>query len=263
MGKRYHNEKWLREQYWDKEKTTGDIAEMCGVTPTTISDWMGKRDIPTRPLSEAREKYQSEEWLQKQYHKKSRSIHDIADSLDVNHETIRYWMDKHEIERRNRKSAAFESARSRVPEKLKDEEWLREKYHGDNMTQEEIGELVGRASFAVHRELVRQGIETHSEGPRSGEDSPFWKGGKPKRYGHNWERQREKAIQRDEEQCRVCGMSRQKHREKYGRDIDVHHIDPIVSYDNPEDANELDNLITLCRDDHLEWEGIPLVPQTD
>jgi predicted HNH restriction endonuclease len=40
----------------------------------------------------------------------------------------------------------------------------------------------------------------------------------------------------------------------------VHHITPIRDFDTPEEANTLDNLITLCEPCHAQWEGLYLRP---
>lgn len=58
---------------------------------------------------------------------------------------------------------------------------------------------------------------------------------------------REKAIQRDGEKCVACGLTRQVHHEKYGRDITVDHIDNNgVNKPKHLKNNSLDNLQTLC-----------------
>ena len=87
-----------------------------------------------------------------------------------------------------------------------------------------------------------------------GEDNPRWKGGKKNFYGSNWQEQRRKAIQRDNERCVDCGSV---------EDLHVHHIIPIKEFDEDyESANDLDNLVTLCRGCHNKWEKItPLKPQ--
>lgn len=63
------------------------------------------------------------------------------------------------------------------------------------------------------------------------------------RFGGN----RETAILRDGSRCVKCGMSRDEHKEKFGRDITVDHIDgkglrSPVHLKN----NEFSNLQTLC-----------------
>lgn len=95
----------------------------------------------------------------------------------------------------------------------------------------------------------------------SGSDHWDWNGGKEDYYGPTWQRQREKRIQLDGEQCVVCGMSKEEHKDAYSKDLEVHHIRPIKTFDNYEIANELDNLRTMCVGCHRHWEGIPIVPQ--
>lgn len=92
-----------------------------------------------------------------------------------------------------------------------------------------------------------------------GKDHPNWQGGDSYiDYGSNWKPQRRKAKERDDYECQVCGMTK----EEQGYALDVHHIVPIESYDDPKDANRLQNLITLCRGHHRKYEGWNLIPQT-
>ena len=84
-----------------------------------------------------------------------------------------------------------------------------------------------------------------------GENNHRWKGGYPGYYGANWQRQRKKALDRDDYTCQVCGSKDNLH---------VHHVHKILDFENPEDANYLLNLVTLCATCHNEWEGIPLRP---
>lgn len=68
----------------------------------------------------------------------------------------------------------------------------------------------------------------------------------------NWDKlmfggNREKAIIRDGEVCTRCGMTREEHFKRFGRDITVDHRDRKgkgVSYEDKN--NSLDNLVTLC-----------------
>lgn len=95
------------------------------------------------------------------------------------------------------------------------------------------------------------------------ENHPNWVGGHDYYYGPNWDKQSEKARERDNHQCQSCGMSQEDH----GRKLIVHHIrphrkfrDPCGSYDH-ESANKLKNLITYCQSCHMQWEGIPVQPK--
>lgn len=48
--KRYRNGHWLEVKYWDEGLTQREIAEECGVSPTTIRTYMNRHDIPTREM---------------------------------------------------------------------------------------------------------------------------------------------------------------------------------------------------------------------
>lgn len=83
----------------------------------------------------------------------------------------------------------------------------------------------------------------------AGENHPRWKGRDSYYRGPNWRRQREKARERDNNECQNCGREEGLH---------VHHIVPFVSFDDYREANKLQNLITLCASCHhrLEWGSI-------
>jgi len=75
-------------------------------------------------------------------------------------------------------------------------------------------------------------------------------------YGFNWAIMRRKALERDGYKCVIC----KEGKEKLGQNPDVHHIKPIREFDNPKDANFLDNLVSLCRKHHKMLEGWGLKP---
>jgi len=81
----------------------------------------------------------------------------------------------------------------------------------------------------------------------TGENSPFWKGGHEPYYGPNWFRQARITRERDYT-CQICG------REEDGRALDVHHIIPFREFglERYKEANQLSNLITLCRPCHVK-----------
>lgn len=102
-------------------------------------------------------------------------------------------------------------------------------------------------------------------GMYDGKNNPAWKGGNGSYYGPNWKRQRRKTLKRDGGECAICGLSSDGHNEKYGQGLHVHHITPFREFSDGDykQANKLDNLISLCRACHEEWEGVHLRPQTD
>lgn len=66
-------------------------------------------------------------------------------------------------------------------------------------------------------------------------------------YGESWEDSRQEVIERDGGICRVCDSSNRP---------SVHHIKPRRMFENPDDSNTLDNLITLCPSCHATFEGM-------
>lgn len=105
MGsKKYHNEAWLQEKYHGERKTMQEIGDLCGVTKTTIGEWMDRHGIKKRDRREAQlpeGKHTNREWLAEQYHGKKRTLSDMADECDVNPVTIMNWMDRYDIPRRD------------------------------------------------------------------------------------------------------------------------------------------------------------------
>lgn len=90
-----------------------------------------------------------------------------------------------------------------------------------------------------------------------GENNPRWNGGRLPYYGRNWQRMRRKARERDNYCCRVCNIGE----EDLERQLDVHHITPIREFDEPEDANTLSNLVSVCRSCHNTIEGWRMIPE--
>jgi DEAD/DEAH box helicase domain-containing protein len=80
----------------------------------------------------------------------------------------------------------------------------------------------------------------------------------PNDYGPGWQTARQAALTRDEHTCRQCGAP-----ERDGRSHDVHHLRPFREFGyvpgenhNDREANQLDNLITLCPTCHARAEAV-------
>ncbi len=84
-------------------------------------------------------------------------------------------------------------------------------------------------------------------------------------YGPNWWQIRGKARERDNFQCQGCGISDDRHKEKFGQELHVHHRTPrrefiedgVLDY---EQSNRLDNLVTVCAACHRLAETRPHWP---
>lgn len=88
-----------------------------------------------------------------------------------------------------------------------------------------------------------------------GENNPYWKGGHEWYYGPNWYEQRRKVLERDNRICQLCGIP------ENGRKNDVHHIAPFREFglERYEDANKLENLMTLCHSCHMNLENMGVI----
>jgi transposase len=269
---RYRSKEWLQKKYSEEKMSGEEISDLCGVGSTTIYNWLERFGIERRDMGETRRlrykekdvKYNDEDWLRQKYWGERLSSYAIAELCDVSGNTIHESLKRHGIDTRTQE----ESTRTRFGDKdYYDKEWLYNQYVRNGKSTVKIASECDVSSSTIRNALKRHDIEIRSFSEaqanrnQRGENSPVWNGGRPYHYGPDWEEMRDKTIERDNGECRVCGMTRQKHQKEYGSDIHVHHIQPIATFDNLENANRLDNLITLCYPDHRKWEGIPLRPQ--
>jgi len=65
-------------------------------------------------------------------------------------------------------------------------------------------------------------------------------------YGKRWYRIRRKVKKRDNHNCVVCGKE---------ENLEVHHVVPASKFDEPEKSHQMKNLVTLCAEHHVEYEG--------
>jgi len=75
--------------------------------------------------------------------------------------------------------------------------------------------------------------------------TPGWRGGITPYYGENWKQQSRAARKRDRYICQDCG------RYQWCPGLDVHHIIPLREFGSDwKTANQLHNLVTLCKSCH-------------
>jgi DEAD/DEAH box helicase domain-containing protein len=70
----------------------------------------------------------------------------------------------------------------------------------------------------------------------------------PNNYGPNWQQQRKLALERDHHTCQVCGRT--------DTVLEVHHKTPFRAFKDYVQANQVDNLISLCPGCHRRAESV-------
>ncbi|HEX8453824.1 MAG TPA: FAD-dependent thymidylate synthase [Longimicrobium sp.] len=160
----------------------------------------------------------------------------------------------------------------------RDPAWLRHHYHERALPQETIAQLAGVSTHTIRAWVRKLGLQkplgswtrgvspwnrgkryragwTHTEETKRmlaemklGEANPQWKGGITPdgvRLRKPLEALRAEIYARDAHTCRVCA-------EKGGR-LTLHHVLPIWA--RPDLADDVSNVVTVCRDCHLSLNG--------
>ena len=110
-----------------------------------------------------------------------------------------------------------------------------------------------RGEFAPARKLRFCSPECANKALR-GVGNPSWRGGHPEYYGPDWRPLQRRARNLDGYVCQRCGVSQKD----IAKALDVHHIQPVSSFSEVNNANRIENVVALCHDCHMlvEWNGI-------
>lgn len=222
-----------------------EIAERFDCSQTIISYWMREFGLDTEKVTKPKP-WRDEEVLRRLYIEQQLTMAEVADTLKCSRQAVEEWIHRHGIETRSRNPE--------TPEELTERATLRKLYVEEGMSTYQIADSLDCAPSTVFDWLQEHGIDTRSVGSQPGELHHRWKGGGDPYYGENWHDQRRKALRRDEFECQKCGIDEKEHEESYGMGLDVHHIVPVREFEEKEEANRLDNLVTLCRNCHNRLE---------
>ena len=119
------------------------------------------------------------------------------------------------------------------------------------ITCPECGRVFGeKPSRAAKRVYCSTECMAEAYRERVGPINPNWRGGSDGSYGPSWSAARRAARKRDKV-CQLCGTG-----PKGGRALDVHHrvAFKVFGLERHAEANQLDNLIVLCRRCHKTLE---------
>ena len=252
VSRRYRDEEFLHEQYVSRRKSIPEIADDCGVSSSTISRWLDRNGI------EREAKYQRREWLREEYVEKRRNQQEIADECGVAVTTICHWLSRLGItdgESMTAGECVTCGETFQYYPSVRDGEYCSNQCAKDPQKRqvEVVCEGCGEP-FSRWQSLDTEycSMSCWSEDNYTIED-------RNKLYRGIWHRRRRQALRRDNQQCTVCGISNQEHEERFGQELDVHHVVPVrlfEKWDVPiEDAHCLRNLVTVCRTHHPDAPG--------
>ena len=284
----------LRWAYHGKNCSSRAVASLLGTTKSTVLYWMEKHGIDRDAGPYRDGPWRDADTLHKAYVEDGRSMGELANDWDTSAATIHKWVKRHDIEHRHeppsgpehpqwidgRSPGAGENRHLDLSERecVRCGTWYkpcdhRQEYCSrgcwhDAMKQRttlecpvcgdvfEVVDCQAERRTCCSYECLGELKQKRLSGTRRGQDNPNWAGGHEPYYGADWSQQRQRALERDGYQCQVCGQS---------DDLHVHHIRPFREFgaENHKEANRLSNLVCLCPEHHVEWEGIPLRPSSD
>lgn len=270
----WEDESTLRELYEDRGMSQSQIADELDCSVSTVEKHMTKHGIQGRPHGRAEsvaklgpkthETLSDPDLLRDMYVNQSMTCAEIGEEVDAHTNTVVRWVNKHGFMRSQPEYASLSQLPAETRDTLRDGQEMRRLYADEENSLPAIATELDCTVGTVANWLEEHGIETRSiaDALGTGSDHPMWKGG-PQVYGPNWHEQRDKRLERDDYECVVCSAGVPE----LGQNPDVHHIIPLREFVvdgelDHEAANDLTNLVSLCRSCHGRWEGIPLRPQS-
>jgi thymidylate synthase (FAD) len=244
----YQDRTWLEQEYVQGQRSVRDLAEACGVMPSTIDLWIRKFDLPrrvtaypafqvgnhyssfrknTRGIPKPRavrgtgeEPYASRTWLETKWVTEGLPASRIAKECGASPSTIRKWLRIHGLTNHPAHDSNPQFPPGHAP-------WNRGRTY----------RLGTRPMTPVRLAIVRAA--------RGGSASNFWKGGMSKdRDGiGRWTTQIARSIhERNHWTCQLCHHRRSN--------LHAHHIVPVWA--DLSMARDPSNLTTLCDECHKE-----------
>lgn len=127
--------------------------------------------------------------------------------------------------------------------------WCDETFRADLNRVEEHESVFCSGECEKEWRKVQFSGDTH---PQSKENYSWKRDDGTTRYVSGWDDIRQDALARDNYECQSCGVSNEEYVARHGVGLDVHHITPLSEFDDPlpDEANDLENLVSLCRSCH-------------
>lgn len=228
---------WLRREYRENERTCADIAGEVDVTDLTVSRWLRRHDIPTRPA------------------------HGLGNE-DIDIECaecgVTFTVSK------GRADSAKYCSRGCYYDGLDmptgDDHWS---YNSVDIECDGCGErfTVPRSQETERRYCSRECFQSDYDWP-VGDDHPGYRGEDrtrrdPINYGPGWNQEKRKTVrERDGKECTECGLSQADHLHRYSCKLNVHHLVDPREATQPAVYNAARNLTSLCLSCHSRVERL-------
>lgn len=268
----------FKKLYLEKEYSTRDLAKYFKISQSTVRRRLQKHGIPTRTWEESRKTKKFKAKLEQQSEKLRIDIEKTCifcnkKFLTKPHLNAKYCNKEchqahiteksfvktkctqcgkeYKTKRRNLKySRKFCSLECLAT--FKSENFSGKNSHSYKKIKRACGNCQKEIWIPPHRNKMKyvycdkNCMANHYKARLKGNSNPHWKGGKLRYYGEDWLNQRRLCRERDNYQCQRCGRTEKENLEE----LSIHHIVPFRSFEFPKEANQLSNLIGLCRECH-------------
>lgn len=284
-SREYHFTSPFKQEVEDAETLTklfndclpiSDIAKRLGVGRKAVERKIKELELVRPHSMMSREQYDdSKDSEIIELYNLGKSPNEIAEVVGLSRCGVKNHLKHCGITFRDISNGLFSHNGKEFPEELRDYDTLYDMYVIQKLSKKDMAETFNVAPSVINRCLKIHGIHTRGAseakfGLMSGEKHPNWKGGRTSLYLRLREffgvHQVQEVLKRDNYQCQLCGSKHklQVHHIKHFKDI----FEEILSehtelnlkdnenelYDifmNDNRFNDLNNLITYCKECHL------------
>lgn len=155
-----HTQARAIRMYFNTDKSQARIGDEFNVVSSTISKWISAHGLETEGHRQGDSRLHDAVWLRRKYIDDRMGSYMLAQELDCSANAVLKALNRAGIETR---PSFSEEADSR----LRDPDWLRQRYADDGAGIEELVEELSASDTSVLAALDRAGIETRPRGPHA------------------------------------------------------------------------------------------------